>query len=112
MAEPQGVQIDHAVVGNGLASWDAMASELQGLWEKATATVRALNDEAPWGTGGEGASFCAAYMANGGPEQLCVEGTRLVDEIVKVGPTVRKAVNNTISTDHAMAQDMQNNLLA
>jgi hypothetical protein len=109
MAEPDGVRIDHTMVGNGLASWDAMAADLHTMWAQATATVRALNDEAPWGTGSEGASFRAAYLANGGPEQLCVEGAKLVDEIVKVGPTVRRAVTNTISTDQAMAKDLQGN---
>jgi hypothetical protein len=112
MTEPQGVWIDHTTVGNGIASWNAMASELRSLWAQATATVRALNDETPWGGGSDGASFRAAYMANGGPEQLCAEGTRLVEEIVKVGPTVNKAVQNTISTDHRMAQDVQNNFPA
>jgi hypothetical protein len=112
MAELEGLRIDHTMVGNGLASWDAMASELQSRWEKATAAVRALNDEAPWGDGSEGASFCATYLANGAPERLCVEGGRVVDEIVKVGPTIRKAVQHTISTDQAMAQDINNNFLA
>jgi hypothetical protein len=112
MTDPQGVWIDHTMVGNGLAAWDAMASDLHSLWAQATATVRALNHEAPWGSGSEGASFCAAYMANGGPEQLCFEGTRLVDEIVKVGPTMRKAVQNTVSTDHGIAQDLKNNFPA
>jgi hypothetical protein len=112
MTELQGVQIDHPTVGNGIASWDAMASDLHGLWTQATAAVRALNDQAPWGDGSEGASFRAAYMAGGGPERLCYEGTLLVDEIVKVGPTVRKAVQNTITTDHAIAQDLKSNFPA
>jgi hypothetical protein len=89
-----------------------MASDLHSLWTQATAAVRALNDQAPWGDGSEGASFRAAYMADGGPERLCYEGTRLVDEIVKVGPTVHKAVQNTISTDHAIGQDLKNNFPA
>jgi hypothetical protein len=102
------VRVDHTTVGRGLASWDAMASELHSRWEQATAAVRALNDAAPWGDGGEGASFRATYMANGAPEQLCAEGTRLVDEITKVGPTVRKAVQHIISADQANAQDIKN----
>jgi hypothetical protein len=108
MTELQGLRIDPTMVGSGLAVWDAMSSELHSQWERATAAVRALNDAAPWGDGSEGASFREAYMANGAPERLCVEGTALVDEVVKVGPTIRKAIQHTISTDHAMAHDIDN----
>ncbi|WP_329243887.1 hypothetical protein OG417_46780 [Actinoallomurus sp. NBC_01490] len=110
MTELQGLRVDNTTVGRGLSAWDSMSSELQSMWNKAVTRVRALNDETPWGDGSDGASFYAAYVANGGPEMLCAEGTRLVDEIVKVGPTMRKSVQNITSTDHGMAQDLNNSI--
>lgn len=110
MTELQGVQIDNTTVGRGLSAWDTMASELQSMWSKAVDRVRALNEEAPWGDGMEGASFWAAYAANGGPEMLCAEGTRLVNEIVNVGPTMRTSVQNITSTDHSLTQTINNNM--
>ncbi|WP_157252313.1 hypothetical protein [Nonomuraea typhae] len=95
-------------ISTGLAEFDTATSDLAARYPDLARRIRALNSERPWGTGPEGAAFANRYFENGGPTDFLDKLDDLVTEIAKSGPLLRKGVANTLATDAAIAQSLQN----
>lgn len=95
-------------MARGLAQWDAMASDLERRWPDALKKVQQFLDAAPWGGGSEGNAFHDAFLEGNGFQLTLERGSRLVREIAEAGKTVRANVENSLTTDEALANGIEN----
>ncbi|MEV6865898.1 hypothetical protein AB0M44_33495 [Streptosporangium subroseum] len=101
-----GLAIVEPTVGRGILQWNVMSGELEGFYAQRMARIMDLNAAAPWGGGTEGLAFQKAYMEGGGPKVLLSNGAHLVQQIVEAGPRLLRTLENSLSTDTAIAQGL------
>ncbi|MEU8248779.1 hypothetical protein [Nonomuraea sp. NPDC048916] len=98
-----GVYFSERAVAAGINVWNDMATNLKKEWDAAASEIEGHVAAAPWGRGAEGIRFQEALMRSGGPLQMIRSGQRVIDQIVKAGPTLRDTIGNSVATNQAEA---------
>ncbi|ACZ91721.1 hypothetical protein [Streptosporangium roseum] len=104
------IDIDPAVAAE-LSQWDRVASDLHAMWKEKIAKIQQLNNPSTWGADTPGLAFQASYYQGGSLFQMIINGGQIIADVVAEPARIRKAVANSLTTDHDQGL-MMNNLQA
>ncbi|WP_433247195.1 hypothetical protein ACQPYK_46600 [Streptosporangium sp. CA-135522] len=89
-----------------LAQWDRVASDVSTMWKEMVAKIQRLNDSSTWGRDTAGRAFQASYYQGGSLHQMITNGGQIIAEAAAEPARIRKAVDNSLATDHDQGRMM------
>ncbi|MER5422351.1 hypothetical protein [Streptosporangium roseum] len=91
-----------------LNRWDRVASDVHAMWMQKIAKIQQLNTSSTWGADTAGLAFQASYYQGGSLFQMIKNGGQIIADIAAEPARIRKAVANSLTTDHDQRLMMDN----
>ncbi|MFI7051876.1 hypothetical protein ACWDOR_01660 [Streptosporangium canum] len=101
------IDIDPAVAAE-LSRWDRVASDVRTMWQTQIAKIQQLNNPSTWGADTPGLAFQTSYYQGGALFQMITNGGQIIADVAAEPARIRKAIANSLATDHAQGQMMDN----
>ncbi|WP_031157902.1 hypothetical protein [Streptosporangium roseum] len=101
------IDIDPAVAVE-LSQWDRVASDVHTMWTEQIAKIQQLNNPSTWGADTPGLTFQASYYQGGTLFQMITNGGQIIADAAAEPARIRKAIANSLATDHAQGLMMDN----
>ncbi len=98
------VEMDPQQVANGIAQWNTAATSMGSEWQSIMGQINAAHAAKPWGSDRGGQQFEQSYLP--GPPKTEEGGNGIVEYTQDLGKNLKKAAEDTMTTDNVNAQEV------